>query len=398
MKKLGPGVLIAAAFIGPGTVTTASQAGANFGFQLIWALVFSVVATIIFQSMSAKVGVVTGKDLGSVMRSSITHPTLRFLTVTLLFCALGIGNAAYQGGNITGAALGLNDAMGGPRELWAIVIGGLAAALLYFGRYQAIQQTLTVLVLLMSITFLLTAVSQPIQLGALIDGLVPRIPNGADLLVIGLIGTTVVPYNLFLHASLINQTQSDTLTVEEQIHYHNRDTIASVGIGGLITLAIISTSATAFFYANQTFDSQSISQQLKPLLGDFSGIVFALGLFAAGMTSAITAPLATAYALAGVLGWPTSLNDRKFRIIWMSIIVIGCAIAISGVRPLTAILLAQATNGLLLPLIAIFLLVTMNKRVLLGSYINSTKENVVAALVVIVVILLGGYKVVSLLI
>lgn len=398
MRKLGPGVPIAAAFIGPGTVATASQAGANFGYQLAWALLFSVVATIIFQSMSAKFGLVTGKDLGTAMRSNITHPILRTLTVGLIFCALGLGNAAYQGGNITGAALGLHEFIGGSRELWAVVIGVLAALILYLGKYQVIQHVLTLLVFLMSMTFLITALSQPIDFNALLNGLIPRIPNGAELLVIGMIGTTVVPYNLFLHASLVNQAKSPTLSLDDEIKYHRSDTITAVSFGGLITLAIVSTSATAFFYANQSFDANSISQQLKPLLGDFSGIVFALGLFAAGMTSAITAPLATAFALAGVLGWPTSLTSTRFKLIWLSVIVIGCTIAASGVRPLSVILLAQATNGLLLPFIALFLLFMMNKRDLLGHYTNTLKENILAGLVVIIVILLGGYKVVSLLI
>src|SRR5690554_8222142 len=107
--KMGPAALVAAAFIGPGTVVTASMAGANFGYALLWALVFSVIATMVLQEMAARLGVVTGKGLGENIRAAITLPWLRHSVVVLIFAAVIIGNSVYQGGNISGARMGLAD-------------------------------------------------------------------------------------------------------------------------------------------------------------------------------------------------------------------------------------------------------------------------------------------------
>src|SRR5690554_5266782 len=107
--SMGPAALVAAAFIGPGTVVTASLAGANFGYALLWALVFSVIATIILQEMSARLGVVTQQGLGENIRATITLPWLRHAVVVLIFAAVIIGNSVYQGGNISGARMGLAD-------------------------------------------------------------------------------------------------------------------------------------------------------------------------------------------------------------------------------------------------------------------------------------------------
>ena len=106
-KTLGPGLLVTAAFVGPGTVTTASVAGARFGYALLWALLFSVLATIVLQEMSARLGLVTRAGLGEALRSTFTKPWLRWSCVALVVGAIGFGNAAYEAGNITGAAAGL---------------------------------------------------------------------------------------------------------------------------------------------------------------------------------------------------------------------------------------------------------------------------------------------------
>ncbi|MCA9068723.1 MAG: Nramp family divalent metal transporter, partial [Planctomycetaceae bacterium] len=108
LKKLGPGILVTAAFIGPGTITTASAAGAHFGFALLWALVFSVGATIILQEMAARLGLVTGEGLSEALRNTFQGP-LRLLMIILVILAIGVGNTAYQAGNIIGAAIGMES-------------------------------------------------------------------------------------------------------------------------------------------------------------------------------------------------------------------------------------------------------------------------------------------------
>ncbi|HEY7776717.1 MAG TPA: Nramp family divalent metal transporter, partial [Kineobactrum sp.] len=169
--RFGPGILVTAAFIGPGTITTASSAGAHFGFALVWALVFSVIATMILQEMSARLGLVTRAGLAEAMRASFNSPLFGKLAVILIVAAVGIGNAAYEADNIAGAALALTTVSGTGTAFWSVVIGIAAGLLLSSGRYRLLENTLIVLVLLMSIVFLMTAMMVAPSVGELLSGL-----------------------------------------------------------------------------------------------------------------------------------------------------------------------------------------------------------------------------------
>ncbi|HEY7775355.1 MAG TPA: Nramp family divalent metal transporter [Kineobactrum sp.] len=392
--RFGPGILVTAAFIGPGTITTASSAGAHFGFALVWALVFSVIATMILQEMSARLGLVTRAGLAEAMRASFNSPLFGKLAIILIIAAVGIGNAAYQAGNIAGAALALTTVSGTGTALWSVVIGIAAGLLLSSGRYRLLENTLIVLVLLMSIVFLMTAVMVAPPVGELLSGLFrPSLPPGSVMTVIALIGTTVVPYNLFLHANSVREKWSAQVPVDQAIRESRVDSGLSIGLGGLITLAILSTAAAAFFNSGLIFDGTSLAQQLEPLLGPSARYVFAAGLFAGGLTSAITAPLAAAYAVCGAMGWRNSLDGHGFRTVWAAVLLSGTTFAALGSKPLAAILFAQVANGLLLPVVAVFLLVVMNSRRLLGRHVNGPIANLLGALVVMIAFGLGCVKI-----
>lgn len=392
MRKFGPGLLVTAAFIGPGSVATASAAGANFGFVLLWALLFSVIATIVLQEMASRLGLVSATGLSQALRSTFKNPLLSRTAVILVIAAIGIGNAAYEAGNISGAALGLHALTTLPQSLCALLIGCLGAILLGTGAFKLLEPILIVLVLMMSALFVITMLSVEIDVSALLSGLLtPQIPVGSTLTVIALIGTTVVPYNLFLHASLVQEKWRGVDT-EQALAESRTDTVISIGLGGLITLAIMSTSAVAFFNSDTPFSATSLATQLEPVLGASANSFFALGLFAAGLTSAITAPLAAAYAVSGALNWPTEYSDRRFRGICMVVLLVGTTFAALGSKPIAAILFAQATNGLLLPVTAIFLIIIVNRRDLLGDYRNGLVSNILGTLVVISVTGLGLFN------
>ena len=399
MKKLGPGLLIVAAFIGPGTVATASKAGADFGFALLWALLFSVIATIVLQEMAVRLGLATGKGLAEAVRGSFQQPALRRASMALIVAAIGIGNAAYQTGNIAGAAIGISSVVDIGHSAAAAIIAVAALALLASGKFQVIEKTLIALVLLMSALFVMTLFWTGPDWRALFNGLfTPSMPSGSALLVIALIGTTVAPYNLFLHASSVAKSypQAGGNEIEQALNHSRWDTGLSIGLGGFITLAIVSTSATAFFGHSSEFSPASLARQLEPLLGPAAKYCFAIGMLAAGLTSAITAPLAAAFAVCGAMNWPNDFSSRRFQAVWLLVLVCGASFAIAGARPLAAIIFAQATNGLLLPFIAIFLLVAMNQHSLLGRYRNGVWTNTLGGLVVTVVSALGLFKVYSL--
>lgn len=392
--RFGPGLLVTAAFIGPGTITTASSAGAHFGFALLWALLFSVFATYILQEMSARLGLATRAGLAEAMRAHFSSPVLGKLAVVLVVLAIGVGNAAYEAGNIAGAALALSTVSGIGSGFWSVMIGLAAAVLLASGRYAVLEAVLIVLVLVMSVVFLLAAIVISPSLTNLLRGLLqPTLPEGSVMVAIALIGTTVVPYNLFLHANAVREKWPANLPLERAIRESRLDSGLSIGLGGLITLAIMSTAATAFFGTGIAFDGGSLALQLEPLLGQAAHTIFAAGLFAGGLTSAITAPLAASYAVCGALGWPSRMTGTGFRLVWLGVLVTGTLFASLGTRPLSAILMAQMANGLLLPVVAVFLLMVMNSRTLLGAQVNRWPANLLGGAVVAVAVGLGGLKI-----
>ena len=396
LPKVGPAILVTAAFIGPGTVITASLAGANFGFSLLWALLFSVVATIILQEMAARLGVVTQQGLGENIRHTFKHPLLRAVAITLVVSAIVIGNGAYQSGNISGASLGLEGMLGSMQlfelSIWPLLIGIIAFALLWRGDYKLIEKALIGLVGLMSLAFIITFIITKPNLGDLFTGLfTPSIPTGATLTIIALIGTTVVPYNLFLHAASASQKWQKP----EQLSEARKDLYIAIPLGGLISIAIVSTAASAFF--GQELAIQSIADlapALQPMFGDYAKTFMAVGLFSAGISSAVTAPLAAAFALSGVLNFNKELTSSSFKAIWSSILLIGVIVASLGYKPISIIWFAQVANGVLLPIVTIFLLWIMNTQKL-GEYRNSILQNILGSLVVIVTLMLSGRSLMS---
>ena len=175
------------------------------------------------------------------------------------------------------------------------------------------------------------------------------------------------------------------------------DNVVSISIGGLITLAILTTAATVMFSQGLAAESAAdLAEPLRPMLGDAAPWVLAIGLFAAGMTSAVAGPLGAAYAICGVMGWSSDLKDPKFRAIYLTVVVVGAIIAITGVNPIQVIILAQAANGVLLPVVAFFLLYTMNNKKLLGEHANGVVTNIIGGIIFLITVVLGGMSLYSL--
>lgn len=393
MRSAVKGLIITAAFIGPGTITTASLVGAQLAYQLVWALVFALFATATLQEMASRLGTASGKGLSQAILLQSKHPLYRGF-VTLLICiAIGVGNAAYEGGNLTGAALGLSATFGGSISLWASILGLLAASLLLSKQYKLIESLLVLLVAIMSLVFICLMLVAGIDGRLFWQGITLEQGLFSDYaLLLAIIGTTIVPYNLFLHAGMSARDRQQQSTGELGGHHEKLGLFASIGIGGLVTFAVMSSAATAFFASGLIMDKGNIASQLEPLLGSYASVFFALGLFAAGLTSAITAPLAASYAIAGLFKWQTELSDWRFKSLSLVIIAAGILVSVSGAKPFAIILLAQASNAILLPISAILLMMVCNNQKLMGEAKNSMLSNLAACVVVLTVIALAAYK------
>ena len=445
-KYFGPSTLVAAAFIGPGTLTTCTMAGVQTGYALLWAMGFSVIATVVLQEMSARLGFITRQGLGEAINRQFVSGISRFLVFFLVIGAILVGNAAYEAGNISGGVLGMHLIVG-EYSVWPLVLGGLSFGLLYFGKYKLIERVLIGLVILMSVCFLLTAIMVQPDLGAILRGFVPSGINDHFLLIMGLIGTTVVPYNLFLHASTISKKWDASASLRD-VRIENR---VAIILGGLISMMIIITAAASSEVVTEVNSAKDLAVQLEPLFGRGAKWLMGIGLLAAGLSSTLTAPMAAAYAAAGLFGWGENLvtsssdvkntgtfssgvggtvpsdaedtgtmpsgvggtfssdvedtgtfpsnvkntstgtieTDLRFRLVWMMILFIGVLVAMMGWRPVLIIKFAQVTNALLLPLIAGYLLYIVNSKKLLGEQVNSRWTNLLGALVIGVTVLLS---------
>jgi len=396
-KKIGPGVLVAAAFVGPGTITMCTLAGVRFGYALIWALLVSIIATIVLQGMAGRIGLVTQNGLVDVVRTELKTSWVRNVVIAIVLGAILVGNAAYEAGNVGGATLGLEQLLPQPelKPLLPAIIGVIIFLLLWFSNYKVLEKIFVGLVGIMGVSFVICAIiTQPSISGILKGMFVPQLPEDGLLTVIALVGTTVVPYNLFLHASLVKEKWNSKTDLKAV----NWDTIVSIGLGGLVSIAILITaSAAPISEINNALD---MAKALEPLFGKMAFLFMAIGLLAAGITSAITAPLAAAYVASSCFGWEGGMQNKKFKIVWAIVLLCGVVFLSFDIKPIEVIQFAQVANGILLPVMALLLLWIVNKKSVMGENKNTELQNAFGIAIVVFAIFLGAksiFKVVGLL-
>lgn len=380
----GPGALVTAAFIGPGTVTVCTLAGVNDGYSLLWVMLLSVAVCFLLQEMAARLGMVSRQGLAEVVRSEISRPLLRLFMIVIMLSAIVVGNAAYEAGNLSGAVLGIGGiAEVGGTPVMTVVIAALALGLLLSGSYRLLERVLIALVAVMSLAFVLVAMATRPEISAIARGLVPSMSSSQTLTVIGLVGTTVVPYNLFLHARIVQEKWSGA----GQLAAMRKDALLAISLGGLVSMCII--IAGAALQGSGIRSAAELAMALQPLFGEGSCYIMAFGLFAAGLTSAITAPLAAGYVATGCLGQAADLKSTTTRAVWVLVLGAGLLFSLLGGSPVEIIRFAQVTNGILLPLTAGFVLWAVNRKTLLGEHANTGWQNLLGIVVLLAVTLLA---------
>lgn len=388
LKEIGPGAIITASFIGPGTVTTATRAGAGFGFALLWAVLFAIIATIILQEMVARIGVVTKEGLGENIRELFTNKILKFASVYIIMIAVAIGCAAYISGDLLGTSLGISYLFNVPENIVAPIVGVIILILALAGGYKVVEKLMVFFVILMGVVFITTMFIAGPDLPALFEGaFIPSIPSGSIILVIALIGTTVVPYNFFIHAQTASEKWGDTSKLSSM----RFDTILMITAGGIITAAILIT-AGALIQGREVTSVVELAAPLEPLMGAWAPIFISVGLFSAGFSSAIASPMGAAATVSSFMRWKGGFQNKKYKMIFAIVIIIGIITSAIGFEPLEVLLIAQALNGMILPLIAIFIMIVINKKGLMGEFKNSTILNVAGWIITAVVTFLGVYS------
>lgn len=360
-------------------------------------MIFSTISAIILHEMSSRIGVVTGKGLGENIRDRYNKPIQRLLVVILVFSSIFIGNSAFETGNITGVVMGvtlLSPAINLP--LCVITIALIAVAIFLFFGFEKIQNVLSVVVFLMSIIFIVLALLSRPDWTSVINGIAnPSFGNGGLMTVVGLIGTTIGPYGLFLHAS----AASKKWTSPDEVKESRFDTILSISIGGFISFCIVIVAAASMQNGNGTIinDAIDLSSNLVAMWGEWVKYLMSAGLIFAGFSSVLTAPIGAALALTGVLGRNLDFSSPIFKIITICVLLIGTVFSIIfGKSPVQLILFVQVANAIILPLISMFVIICANSETM-KKHKNTISDNILGCIVIAVCVLISVRNIINVL-
>jgi Mn2+/Fe2+ NRAMP family transporter len=366
--------VISAAFIGPGTVTTAATAGAQFGIDLVWCVSFATIACILLQEISARITIASGLSLGQAVQLKFSG-SKGFWSKWIIGISVILGCAAYEAGNILGAVSGISLIVPGDGKIFTILISFAAVLFLWSNQSKWISWLMTWLVAMMGIAFFVLALQGDFKVSTILfKSIVPSWPAGSELIVLGLVGTTIVPYNLFIGSGISKGQTIPLMRVGLAV---------SVIIGGLITAWILLAGSLVGKFSS--FKELAHAFELK--MGAVGVWALGVGLFAAGFSSAITSPYAASIIVRSTMDKP---GEKYPRLAWMLVLITGFTFGISGVKPIPVILVVQAINGLILPLITLFLILIVNDpKIVPKQFQHSAGYNFILLLILGFVIFIG---------
>jgi Mn2+/Fe2+ NRAMP family transporter len=391
LAVLGPGFITANVDNDPGGILTYSQAGAEFGYQLLWTLIPTTIALIVIQEMAARMGAITGKGLSDLIREE-------FGLRATFFTMLVLGLADF--GNIISEFSGLASGMGifGVSKYIVVPIGAAAVwALIVRGRYKPVERVL-ILASLVYFTYPISAfLAKPDWDLALKQTFIPTLSSNPTYLVmiVGLIGTTITPWmQFYLQAAVVERGV-------DQRHYNlcRLDVILGCIVTDVIAFFIVVACAATIYHSehHEITDVAQAALALRPFAGKFASLLFAVGLVNASLLSAAILPLATSYNICEGLGFESGL-DKRFSeapiFYWLyTLLILGGAafVLIPNFPLLKMILFSQVANGILLPFVLVYMLLLVNRPRLMGAYKNRRWQNVVAwTTAVIMIVLTAG--------
>src|SRR5690349_14131840 len=375
---LGPGFVTANVDNDPGGILTYSQAGATYGYTLLWTLIPTTIALIVVQEMAARMGAVTGKGLSDLIREEFGL-RMTFFTMFVLGVA-DLGNIAAE---FAGLASGLG--MFGVSKYVAVPFG---AALVWLavvrGSYKHVERVLLALSLIYFTYPVSAFLAHPDWKQALTDTLIPqlRLEPGYIAIIVGLIGTTITPWmQFYLQASVVEKGIS-----KKNLNLCRVDVILGCIVTDVIAFFIVVACAATIFRSShrQISDVAEAAKALAPFAGQFATLLFGLGLINASLMSAAILPLATTYNICEGLGFESGI-DRRFREapvfygLYTVLILFGAGFVLIPRLPLLqVILISQIANGILLPFVLTFMLLLVNRPRLMGEYRNRPWANLVA--------------------
>ncbi len=388
LKAIGPSIVISAVVVGPGTVTTASQMGANHGYALLWVIVFAAIAAFFYQLPAIRVAINKECSIMEAVRMRFGKPV-----AIALFTLLVVSAVIFQAGNFTGAAMAMNYFVPQiPLIGWAVIMIALAFVLVWIGKYGILENFTKVLIILMVVAFVATAIgSNPSPSAIVSEGFTFKIPNGDYFLVLAMLATTMVPDIPVSLSALQKQRYLKAGSFEASLPRENKlklarfDLIFGSIVTALITSSIIICSATVLNPAGiQIKAAADMAIQLTPVLGRYAGILFSLGLWAAAFSSGLFRIELLPMLFNQATGQEEDMKAGRSRVF----MVLGAGVPLVfvllfGSAPTQLVVMAQAINGLLLPFIAaIIWRITADKK-FMGKDANKPWLNVIFCIIFI---------------
>src|ERR1700730_771858 len=383
----GPGIIAANAGNDAGGIVTYASAGAQFKYRTLFFMLLVTVALVLVQEMAARLGAFTGKGLAALIREEFTLRVSAFALVCLVVANVGLVVSEFAG---IGAALEL---LGVSRYI-SIPIAALAIwALVLFGSYRYAERIFLVLSLVFLSYPLAAFLGHPKWGSALGSTILPHFIAGKAFILLGvaLIGTTITPYMQLYVAAAV----ADKGIGPEEYRYERIDSVGGAIFGDVISMFIIIATGASIGHLGQPLTSaKDAAQALKPVAGRFAEDLFAVGLFGASALAGAVVPLSTAYALSEAIGVERSVSRRfteapLFLSLFTGQVVVGAAVALAPGNLIDLLIKTQVLNGVITPVILIFILVLANRRSLLGEAANGPIFRFVATVCV------GGVSVMS---
>lgn len=370
---LGPAFLVSVGYMDPGNWGTDIEGGSRFGYSLLWVILVSNLMAILMQTLSAKLGLATGKSLPELCREHYSKPVAIFLWATAELAAIATDLAEVLGG-----AVAFNLLFNIPLFYGALLTGAIVGLILMLEEYNLRRLEMIIIGMVAVIGLAYVAeilLAQPDWAHLVGHAVTPNLPLGSTLIAVGIIGATVMPHNLYLHSSLIQSRRSnDPVANRKALTLSNVDAIIALNGAWLVNSAILIMSA-AVFHGNglAVTTIQEAHKTLAPILGTFSAVAFAIALLASGLSSSTTATMAGQVIMEGFLHFHINVWLRRAITILPALIVIGL-----GLDPLQILVLSQVSLSFQLPLAMIPLILFTKDKKLMGEYANRKITTILA--------------------
>ena len=378
LRYLGPGFIITVGFIDPGNWATNLAAGSRFGYELLWVITLSTAMLIIFQNMSARIGIATGHSLAYNVRRRFSRPWVGLFGSSIVVACIATDMAEILGG-----ALGFYLLFGIPLPLGGALTLVLRVGLVATGRYHRIERLIVVFLAVIAACYVAELfMVHPDWTQAARAAVVPQISGQSILVAMGVLGAVVMPHNIYLHSNVIlsRDWEGDEQTRKRLMTYEQGDTALAMGLGWMVNCAMIVVAAAVFYRNGVIVDSiEQAALTLEPLAGSLARLLFGIALLLAGLGSSITSSMAEANVLTGYLGRSEDPRSRFYRMSLFVLALPALGVIMAGLDSYTVLLLSQVVLSIQLPLTILPLIVVTGDRRLMGDLASSATERVLAS-------------------